>query len=297
MRVPILIAAVVLAASPALAGKSAKITGDYVEARTAEVFAGGCIMSSEAETIGRQAVLAWRIRSGEFNDVTLDGLSVMAAVSGDRNLGIREIGGDGTSVGQGVGHRGRARHDRAAGRARRLREGRVWRAHRRGRRGETGANPVRRQPRTRSRCREPTPGSPCSGTCTTTRAAARCSGSIRSPPGPRPRWASPMPTASRGSARHEVESSEQALRLRGHLLVLTAHAAPQARQMRTCPYAERTSAPRKHARGAHLLLFCLVRRLATRGRTGSGGNEGSGRRSRRSSASLSVRSCSPTPRS
>jgi len=93
MRVPILIAAVVLAASPALAGTSAKITGDYVEARTAEVFAGGCIMSSEAETIGRQAVLAWRIRSGQFDDVTLDGLSVMAAVSGDRNLGIREIGG------------------------------------------------------------------------------------------------------------------------------------------------------------------------------------------------------------
>jgi hypothetical protein len=93
MRVPMLIAAVVLAASPALAGSNAKITGDYVEARTAEVFAGGCIMSSEAETIGRQAVLAWRIRSGRFNDVALDGLSVMAAVSGDRNLGIREIGG------------------------------------------------------------------------------------------------------------------------------------------------------------------------------------------------------------
>src|SRR5215207_2025326 len=79
MRVPILIAAVVLAASPALAGSNAKITGDYVEARTAEVFAGGCIMSSEAETIGRQAVLAWRIRSGRFNDVALDGLSVIGA--------------------------------------------------------------------------------------------------------------------------------------------------------------------------------------------------------------------------
>ena len=93
MRVPILIAAAVLSASPVLAGSTAKITGDYVEARTAEVFAGGCIMSSEAETIGRQAVLAWRIQSGRFNDVALDGLSVMAAVSGDRNLGIREIGG------------------------------------------------------------------------------------------------------------------------------------------------------------------------------------------------------------
>jgi len=93
MRVPILIASVMLAASPAMAGSNAVITGDYVEARTAEVFAGGCIMSSEAETIGRQAVLAWRIRNGRFNDVALDGLAVMAAVSGDRNLGIREIGG------------------------------------------------------------------------------------------------------------------------------------------------------------------------------------------------------------
>ena len=93
MRVPMLIAAAVLAASPVLAASNAKITGDYVEARTAEVFAGGCIMSSEAETIGRQAVLAWRIRNGEFDNVALEGLSVMAAVSGDRNLGIREIGG------------------------------------------------------------------------------------------------------------------------------------------------------------------------------------------------------------
>jgi hypothetical protein len=93
MRVPILMAAVVLAASPVLAGSNVRMTGDYVEARTAEVFAGGCIMSSEAETIGRQAVLAWRIRSGGFNDIALDGLAVMAAVSGDRNLGIREIGG------------------------------------------------------------------------------------------------------------------------------------------------------------------------------------------------------------
>jgi len=93
MRVPMLAAAVLLSASAAVAGSNTKITGDYVEARTAEVFAGGCIMSSEAETIGRQAVLAWRIRSGQFDGVPINGLSVMAAVSGDRNLGIREIGG------------------------------------------------------------------------------------------------------------------------------------------------------------------------------------------------------------
>jgi hypothetical protein len=72
----------------------ARLTGEYVEARTAEVFAGGCIMNSEAETMGRQAVLAWRITSGAFNGVPLDGLTVIAAVAGDRNLGMREMGGE-----------------------------------------------------------------------------------------------------------------------------------------------------------------------------------------------------------
>jgi hypothetical protein len=74
------------------------VHGEYVEARTAEVFAGGCIMSSEAETIGRQAVMAWRIGRGSYEGVTLDGLSVVAAVAGDRNLGIREIGGEAPSL-------------------------------------------------------------------------------------------------------------------------------------------------------------------------------------------------------
>lgn len=73
------------------------VVGQYVEARTAEVFAGGCIMSSEAETIGRQAVMAWRIDRGVFDGEALDGLRVVAAVSGDRNLGIREIGGEAPS--------------------------------------------------------------------------------------------------------------------------------------------------------------------------------------------------------
>ena len=72
----------------------ARLTGEYVEARTAEVFAGGCIMNSEAETMGRQALLAWRITSGAFAGVPLDGLTVIAAVAGDRNLGMREMGGE-----------------------------------------------------------------------------------------------------------------------------------------------------------------------------------------------------------
>ena len=83
-----------LAASPIAAGGKGTVTGAYVEARTAEVFTGGCIMNSEAETMGKQAVLAWKVDRGTFNGIAIDGLSVVAAVSGDRNLGMTEMGGE-----------------------------------------------------------------------------------------------------------------------------------------------------------------------------------------------------------
>jgi hypothetical protein len=86
-----------LAASPLMAG-SGTISGKYVEARTAEVFTGGCIMGSEAETLGKQAVLAWKVERGAYNGVSLNGLSVVAAIAGDKNLGIQEIGGGKPSV-------------------------------------------------------------------------------------------------------------------------------------------------------------------------------------------------------
>jgi hypothetical protein len=89
-----LIAALLVSAATLSANDKGPITGDYVEARTAEVFAGGCIMNSEAETMGRQAVMAWRIASGSFDSVALGGLTVAAAVAGDRNLGMREMGGE-----------------------------------------------------------------------------------------------------------------------------------------------------------------------------------------------------------
>src|SRR5262249_15549194 len=80
------------------AGGKGTVSGAYVEARTAEVFTGGCIMGSEAETMGRQAVLAWKVDRGSFQGVPLDGLAIVAAVAGDRNLGIQGIGGAKASV-------------------------------------------------------------------------------------------------------------------------------------------------------------------------------------------------------
>ena len=93
-RVLTAVAALAISAASLSADDKGRITGEYVEARTAEVFAGGCIMNSEAETMGRQAIMAWRITSGSFDGVSLEGLTVAAAVAGDRNLGMREMGGE-----------------------------------------------------------------------------------------------------------------------------------------------------------------------------------------------------------
>ena len=88
----------VMAAAPLIAGGKGSVSGAYVEARTAEVFTGGCIMNSEAETMGKQALLAWKVDRGRFNGIAIDGLSIVAALSGDRNLGMQEMGGEKPSV-------------------------------------------------------------------------------------------------------------------------------------------------------------------------------------------------------
>ena len=81
-----------------LAAKPASVTGTYVEARTAEVFAGACVMNGEAATTGREALLAWKVDKGQVNGVSLDGLAVVAALAADANLGIHEIGGESTTA-------------------------------------------------------------------------------------------------------------------------------------------------------------------------------------------------------
>lgn len=66
--------------------ESAGLRGDYIEARTASVFAGPCHYNGELTTTGRDAVMAWHITSGEWNGVDLAGTSMMAVVSADDNL-------------------------------------------------------------------------------------------------------------------------------------------------------------------------------------------------------------------
>jgi Uncharacterized conserved protein len=80
----ILAAAFLAAAAPAAFG--AGITGDYIEARSASVYAGPCHYNGELTTAGREAILALNVREGEFGGEPLAGLGVAAAVAGQANL-------------------------------------------------------------------------------------------------------------------------------------------------------------------------------------------------------------------
>lgn len=66
--------------------EEAGIRGDYVEVRTASVFAGACHYNGELTTTGRDALMAWNVASGKWRGVDLAGVRVVAIVSADANL-------------------------------------------------------------------------------------------------------------------------------------------------------------------------------------------------------------------
>ena len=79
-----------LAAQSAFAGEPRLMTSHSADARTA----GASAADPEAESTGR-AILAWRIASGSFDGVPLDGLTVTAAVASDPNGEVSVIDGEG----------------------------------------------------------------------------------------------------------------------------------------------------------------------------------------------------------
>lgn len=88
----IMIAAAVAVSSFVFSSRAENISlrGDYVEVRTASVFAGACHYNGEVTTAGREAVMAWNVTSGKWQGVDLTGVKVMAIVSSEANLGERD---------------------------------------------------------------------------------------------------------------------------------------------------------------------------------------------------------------
>ena len=67
--------------------RAQSISGDYVETRSADVWTGPCVANGEVNLVGDQAILAWRVNKGEWNGVSLDGLSVVGVVKANATLG------------------------------------------------------------------------------------------------------------------------------------------------------------------------------------------------------------------
>jgi hypothetical protein len=90
VRKGFLIASAMIVAVSALVfssqAENVSLRGDYVEVRTASVFAGACHYNGEVVTTGRDALMAWHVTSGKWQGVDLTGVRVMAIVNSDANL-------------------------------------------------------------------------------------------------------------------------------------------------------------------------------------------------------------------
>jgi hypothetical protein len=68
-------------------GQAQHISGDYIETRSADVWTGPCVANGEVNLAGDQAILAWRVKSGNWNGVSLEGLAVVGVVKAGATLG------------------------------------------------------------------------------------------------------------------------------------------------------------------------------------------------------------------
>jgi hypothetical protein len=66
---------------------STQITGQYLETRSADVYVGQCFANGEVNLAGSEAIVAWHIQQGKWDDVSLAGLTVVGAVKAQATLG------------------------------------------------------------------------------------------------------------------------------------------------------------------------------------------------------------------
>jgi hypothetical protein len=86
--------ALVLGSAIHLSANSERIRaqGLYVEARTCDVWTGPCFANADFNLSGKNAVLAWRVKTGSADGVNLDGLGVVAILAAHNTLGLEQFG-------------------------------------------------------------------------------------------------------------------------------------------------------------------------------------------------------------
>lgn len=68
----------------------ATVRGQYVEARTCDVFTGSCFANADTGLTGKHAVLAWKVEAGTVGGTKLDGLGVAAVIATTETLGLKQ---------------------------------------------------------------------------------------------------------------------------------------------------------------------------------------------------------------
>ena len=81
--------ALLFAAAPLSA---AGLTGQYIEARTTDVWTGPCFANADVNLGGKHAIMAWKIDKGDFNKINLDGLGIVAVLAASDTLGTQQTG-------------------------------------------------------------------------------------------------------------------------------------------------------------------------------------------------------------
>ena len=67
---------------------AADISGEYLEARTCDVYTGPCFANGEIGIAGKEAVMAWRIDQGKWEGIDLSGLGAALIIKSNDTLGF-----------------------------------------------------------------------------------------------------------------------------------------------------------------------------------------------------------------
>ncbi|MBI3836955.1 MAG: DUF1326 domain-containing protein, partial [Planctomycetia bacterium] len=64
------------------------LKGDYLETRTCDVYTGPCFANGQVGLTGKDAIMAWSIDRGTYEDVDLAGLKVVVVLNASDTLGF-----------------------------------------------------------------------------------------------------------------------------------------------------------------------------------------------------------------
>jgi hypothetical protein len=84
------LASLAFAARPNLPSSGGeRLRGDYLEARTCDVWVGACFANSETAEAGKQATVAWKFTEGAWKGVDLKGVGAVLLIDAKATLGDR----------------------------------------------------------------------------------------------------------------------------------------------------------------------------------------------------------------